>query len=100
MSPAAYLAWIMNFKFQSDSINTAVGCLLLLNCVCFKFQSDSINTRASITSISFASFFKFQSDSINTNADRGYNETYITLNFNLILLIPKQVSHLAASTCL
>ena len=44
MSPAAYLAWIMNFKFQSDSINTGGKKWLLKWGIHFKFQSDSINT--------------------------------------------------------
>ena len=57
----------MNFKFQSDSINTKTSkhpeTMSLLN---FKFQSDSINTYFLTVFAFLRQDFKFQSDSINT----------------------------------
>ena len=54
----------------------------------FKFQSDSINTILPNWHTAVKSFFKFQSDSINTTLELGEREaTYTTLNSNLILLI-------------
>ena len=57
----------INFKFQSDSINTCFNVVsfpVITNT--FKFQSDSINTNNFRNILEQSRNFKFQSDSINT----------------------------------
>ena len=58
----------------------------------FKFQSDSINTHIEIPLSMWEAFFKFQSDSINTHVSLSDSCIVYTLNSNLILLILKQRS--------
>ena len=53
----------------------------------FKFQSDSINTSEAVNVPILANSFKFQSDSINTNLPAVLNGGVTSLNSNLILLI-------------
>ena len=57
----------------------------------FKFQSDSINTPPSLQQSQDTKTFKFQSDSINTDFWMIHTLPSLTLNSNLILLIPVQV---------
>ena len=60
------LNFTASFKFQSDSINTALWFGCVSEWESFKFQSDSINTKKERTYYSCTACFKFQSDSINT----------------------------------
>ena len=53
----------------------------------FKFQSDSINTNNFRNILEQSRNFKFQSDSINTMGFRARNPVVLSLNSNLILLI-------------
>ena len=76
------------FKFQSDSINTKSRNGQRRSGNIFKFQSDSINTVHAIRRLDEAVSFKFQSDSINTSTHFTPVSSGITLNSNLILLIP------------
>ena len=78
----------VNFKFQSDSINTEVNqalsdgwiplnsnlILLIRCCLC----TDRVGSLP----------FKFQSDSINTSTAADCHLSPCSLNSNLILLIP------------
>ena len=78
----------INFKFQSDSINTCFNVVsfpVITNT--FKFQSDSINTNNFRNILEQSRNFKFQSDSINTMGFRARNPVVLSLNSNLILLI-------------
>ena len=101
----------LDFKFQSDSINTAMpsgshfrlpalnsNLILLIPCPAtfylkgawknFKFQSDSINTARLPRVVPDLYHFKFQSDSINTSFKCHFYSLQFSLNSNLILLIP------------
>ena len=86
------------FKFQSDSINTRAYEILWCSKCNFKFQSDSINTIYDDNASHSDGFFKFQSDSINTGNEVVAGEAHLTLNSNLILLIPGHTgsAHIAA----
>ena len=53
----------------------------------FKFQSDSINTTVTGKEAALNIYFKFQSDSINTDTVLDQIGLDSTLNSNLILLI-------------
>ena len=57
---------VIDFKFQSDSINTDQQFIFPEKFFHFKFQSDSINTGQLRNKIIYRNTFKFQSDSINT----------------------------------
>ena len=59
----------------------------ILDVLDFKFQSDSINTDEQPDCLHRQDVFKFQSDSINTKTAQQLDDFYDTLNSNLILLI-------------
>ena len=61
----------VNFKFQSDSINTTEDDDATGVRNGFKFQSDSINTDGTEKAYLEVLNFKFQSDSINTSLLSG-----------------------------
>ena len=79
---------IPSFKFQSDSINTALRLNSPGNLIPFKFQSDSINTGVPIKKVDIAN------QTLNSNlillipgAEAVAPISELTLNSNLILLI-------------
>ena len=93
---------IIPFKFQSDSINTDVSPSSNRALHHFKFQSDSINTchhfqSRDIFSVAKTVSFKFQSDSINTVSAALICSTTLSLNSNLILLIPAGIKRITIS---
>ena len=85
-----------NFKFQSDSINTADKLRVPRNTIGFKFQSDSINTGIGDGKMKCPKCFKFQSDSINTKSNLSKFSIDSALNSNLILLIQARIAQAIA----
>ena len=105
------------FKFQYDSINTlsALSFLQVLsalnsnmillihsfflitssNSVFFKFQYDSINTMEFMYLKHLKNNFKFQYDSINTISLEPSGRFILSLNSNMILLIPSSSPNLS-----
>ena len=79
---------IMDFKFQSDSINTNVIASFVSPIYSFKFQSDSINTRAQLIQFEARCFPLNSNLILLIRASDVYDEeNWPTLNSNLILLI-------------